>query len=376
MVSYNTGSHSQDMDEDDLSALGAAELADNISESSFEFNPSELLSAPLFDNSDDELERIPSSPELVFHQMEVQHAFSAFDQQLSRVASQGGGEGQTMFLDSNGFPVAQKVNSKRRPIPEDQRPRRIPGLVKQGSSKSSLLSRGARSLEAGAPNSGMGSNAPNQGNNYDSNMDIPIDNFDANSTMDVNMNTSPEDMDVSMSPEAEGLQVPGNDLRSYNEAMEKLCESMKRSAMSRNLVKHLSNRSLQKDGSSRSIGSGTQITHPSSSSRQSSGRSLNVVSRNSSARSLVQQNSGRGLAPQGSVRSLDDNGLGTLSSGPYPSQRRRHAMEAKHRFSPHRGVVRHNSSNAVHNRPRNNNVMNQYDDSGLGLVFDGKNMYS
>ena len=219
-----------------------------------------------------------------------------------------------------------------------------------------------------------------QGETYrdNNNMDMAMDTTFSSNAMDVNMNTSPHDMDVSMSPEPEGscLQVPGNDLRSYNDAMEKLCESMKRSAMSRNLVKGFSNHSLQKDGSSRSIGSGTQITHPST-SRQSSGRSLNVVSRNSSARSLVQQNSGRALVQQGSVRSLDDNGLATLSAA-YPSQRHsshRHSFEAKHRAR--RGVFRHNSSNAVHgSRPRGHSMNQQYDDSGLGLVFDGKNMYS
>ncbi|CAB9502705.1 expressed unknown protein [Seminavis robusta] len=38
-----------------------------------------------------------------------------------------------------------------------------------------------------------------------------------------------------------------------NEAMEKLCESMRRSAMSRNLVKQLSGRSVQRQGSSRTL---------------------------------------------------------------------------------------------------------------------------
>jgi hypothetical protein len=38
-----------------------------------------------------------------------------------------------------------------------------------------------------------------------------------------------------------------------NEAMEKLCESMRRSAMSRNLVKQLSGRSVQRTGSARSL---------------------------------------------------------------------------------------------------------------------------
>jgi len=194
-------------------------------------------------------------------------------------------------------------------------------------------------------------------------------------TMDVNMNTSPQDMDISMGTEPEdSLAVPGNDLQGYNDAMEKLCESMKRSAMSRSLVKQLSGSSLRKDGSSRSIGSGIS-THPSSSSRQSSARSIHVVSRNSSARSLVKQNSARnGLVQQTSVHSLDDNGISS-----YPSQRphpARHSMEAKHRFAPNRAVFRHNSSNAVHgNRPRSDS-MNQYDDSGAGLIFDGKNRYS
>ena len=143
------------MEDEDLSALGAAaDLAEELSDSSFEFNPSELLSAPVFD-SDDELERIPSSSELQFND----HAFPSqvsYDQQSSsrQHVTHGGGEGQTMFLDANGFPVAPpKTKTKRRtPIPEDQRPRRIPGLVKQGSSKSSLLSRSARSLQTSRRN--------------------------------------------------------------------------------------------------------------------------------------------------------------------------------------------------------------------------------
>ena len=368
MVSYNsTGGQIQDMEED-FSALGAEldeqELDDSSTE--FDFNPADLLRSPLFDNSDDELERIPSSGELNYNYVEEQDAFPshvAFDQQSNHVApspSSAHREQKPMYLDANGFPVSQKVN-KRRAIPEEHRPRRIPGLVKQGSSRSSLLSR--RSVETPLnANSGMAFH------NYDN---MPMDRF---SSMDVNMNTSPHDMDVTMSsPEPEGIHVPG-DLRSYNDAMEKLCESMKRSAMSRNLIKQLSGQSLQKDSSSRNIGSGTQATHPST-SRPSSGRSLNVVSRQSSAHSLVKQSSGRGLVPQGSVRSLDDNGLATLSAGVYPSSRHRHSMEAKHRMS--RGVFRHKSSNAVmdNSRPRNSN-MHQHDDSSLGLVFDGKNMYS
>lgn len=178
-----------------------------------------------------------------------------------------------MFLDANGSPVAppKQVKSKRRPIPEDQRPRRVPGLVKQGSSKSSLQSRSSRatrSLQPDVQNSGMA--GFNQAPFDNSNMDMSMDHFNTTSNMNVNMNTSPHDMDITMSsPEPETLQVPGNDLQSYNDAMEKLCKSMKRSAMSRNIIKELSNRSLQKDGSSRSMGSGTQSTLPSALRRQS-----------------------------------------------------------------------------------------------------------
>ncbi|KAI2500596.1 hypothetical protein MHU86_13887 [Fragilaria crotonensis] len=42
-------------------------------------------------------------------------------------------------------------------------------------------------------------------------------------------------------------------LPEYSHAMEKLCETMRRSAMSRTMVKQLSGRSLPKQGSSRSL---------------------------------------------------------------------------------------------------------------------------
>jgi hypothetical protein len=118
MVSYNT-TGCQDMEDEDLSALGAAaDLAEELSDSSFEFNPTELLSAPVFD-SDDELERIPNSAELQFNDHPFPSQVSHEQQSSGSSQHVARGEGQTMFLDANGFPAAppktkkKKANSRR-----------------------------------------------------------------------------------------------------------------------------------------------------------------------------------------------------------------------------------------------------------------------
>ena len=104
-------------------------------------------------------------------------------------------------------------------------------------------------------------------------------------------------------------QGMGNAPTSLNEAMEKLCGSMKRSAMSRSMVKQFSGRSLSRQGSMRQL------------SRQNSG-----VMRQGSDRSLL-GDSGRGVGPTMPVR--------------IPTN-------AKHQLQhPSRGVFRHDSQQSL-----------------------------
>lgn len=109
-----------------------------------------------------------------------------------------------------------------------------------------------------------------------------------------------------------------------NEAMEKLCESMKRSAMSRSLVKQFSGRSLVKQGSARSL-----------LARQNSG----LMMKQRSNRSLMRHNSNRSL--------MDDaSGRGTPTSA--VPIRRHSSMNAKHHLQhPGRGVYRHDSQQSL-----------------------------
>jgi len=103
-----------------------------------------------------------------------------------------------------------------------------------------------------------------------------------------------------------------------NEAMEKLCESMRRSAMSRTLVKQLSGRSINRTPSGRSI------------QRTNSGR-----------RPLVRANSGRQISRANSGKGLQRPGTGEIQPV------RRLAQDPKHRMTPSRGVFRNHSTTAV-----------------------------
>jgi hypothetical protein len=116
-----------------------------------------------------------------------------------------------------------------------------------------------------------------------------------------------------------------------NGAMEKLCESMRRSAMSRNLVKQLSGRSLVKQGSARQL-----------LSRQNSG-----LNRQGSQRGLNKQGSQRSLMKQSSQRSLmeDGSGRGTPTVAALPVRR---PSNNKHQLQhPGRGLFRHNSVHSM-----------------------------
>jgi hypothetical protein len=158
------------------------------------------------------------------------------------------------------------------------------------------------------------------------------------------------------SPPSEGLQHPGNvSIASDNvnskgsppagaplsEAMEKLCESMRRSAMSRNLVKQLSGRSLVKQGSARQL-----------------------PSRNNSG-ALMRQGSQRGLTKQGSQRSLMDDGSGRGPGTPAAAVPIRRVSNTKHHMQhAGRGLHRHNS---------NQNLGGQ-SNHGINLQVDGRNV--
>ena len=400
IMSYNSQSP-QVMNED---CIDPDDVMDADSSSEFEFDPSELLQSPLFEDSDNEpLDPIASSSELNFdYEQEVEEvppSAQSFQQQDHRLYEPDPiPDDNQVFLDSDGFPIKKK--KRRPPIPEDQRPRRIPGLVKD--SRSRRLQDLQSNTDYTDMNAAMYLNSQGVMNMNDAavHLDDNSGNFLMN-TMDMNVNTTPMhagslDMDVAMSPEpntspsmfeaGSNIQVPG-DLHTYNEAMEKLCESMQRSAMSRNLVKQLSGQSLSKSNSNRSLGSRSHgsrtLSTRSPGSRQSSGRSLNPASRQSSGRSLlvaqtsahslVKQNSGQRLVKQTSSRSVDDTDLMT----PSMFAARRHRMTRETSAPTERFIYRHKSASAVtHNQQNEHNTISQLDDSDLGLVFDGKNMYS
>lgn len=131
-----------------------------------------------------------------------------------------------------------------------------------------------------------------------------------------------------------------------NEAMEKLCESMRRSAMSRNLVKQLSGRSVQRSGSARSL------------SRSNSG-----------VGSMRKQMLGRSLSG-GLSRGDDGSGRGT----PTRTVPIRRLSNSKHRLHAraapgNRGAFRTNSMGSqasVHSQGGNTYL--QLDDQSLGAL--------
>lgn len=124
-----------------------------------------------------------------------------------------------------------------------------------------------------------------------------------------------------------------------NEAMEKLCESMRRSAMSRSLVKQLSGRSVSRTSSGRNLSRQNSATF--------NGRS---IARANSGRSITRASSGRSIQRSSSGRSVL---LG--KGGELPVQRI--AQDSKHRIQrdhlgnnqgpPGRGVFRHKSQGAI-----------------------------
>ena len=161
------------------------------------------------------------------------------------------------------------------------------------------------------------------------------------------------------------VQGPNGEQRplNVNEAMEKLCESMKRSAMSRSLVKQLSGRSLSRQGSNRSLvkqGSARNL------SRQNSGRQL---TKQLSGRNLARANSGRSLQRSASGRALL-GGVDGAASIPV----RRMSQNPKHQLGsvngpPGRGIYRHKSQSALMGRNKSNaaGTMLRIDDNQVGM---------
>jgi hypothetical protein len=138
-------------------------------------------------------------------------------------------------------------------------------------------------------------------------------------------------------PQQPGQQQPGN-LKAYSVAMEKLCETMKRSAQSRNMVKQLSGRNLTEQGSQRSLGSGRR----------------------------------KALSREGSFQGLDSDSLGS-SGHSRPSRRSIH--DTKHRIirdaAPGRGIYRHNSSSSLvrSGNGNANRASMQFDDHSYGHLL-------
>lgn len=88
------------------------------------------------------------------------------------------------------------------------------------------------------------------------------------------------------------------------EAMEKLCDSMRRSAMTRTMVKQISSRSLSRAGSSRGVSRSNSAAMLSKRSLDDSGgRSVAALRRNQSAKHQL-DHSGRGVYRNGSHQSL------------------------------------------------------------------------
>lgn len=150
--------------------------------------------------------------------------------------------------------------------------------------------------------------------------------------------SSHESRSYSMGYAPAGVEPPA----SLNEAMEKLCETMKRSAMSRSLVKQFSGRSLVKTNSARSL--------------------------------LGRQNSGL-LMKQRSNRNIMDDGSGRESAGVTASVPIRRPSSTKHHIHhvpPGRGVYRHDSQRSLSHSNHSvggGNVSLQIDGRTLGSLL-------
>ena len=230
-------------------------------------------------------------------------------------------------IDSHGFPLHGEFEGRNRAYSTD-----LERIRDQSGYSPRRISHG-----------NIGRNGPPiHSNNTSMEMDHVNNNFHRIQINNVEMNTAPQNCShhtpSRKAPERHHSDPmtpsPTGDVAAYNEAMEKLCESMKRSAMSRNLVKQLSGRNLVKQPSARSL------------TKQGSQRSL--MNKQGSARNLMRK--------QGSNRSLvSDHSGHRSSSGYFPA--RRSSIDTKHRIGrevlqsrpmPGRGsLMRHLSQSAL-----------------------------
>jgi hypothetical protein len=141
--------------------------------------------------------------------------------------------------------------------------------------------------------------------------------------------------DQATSLQQQQQQQNKNNPATVNDVMEKLCESMKRSAMSRSMIKQFSGRSAAKQG-----GGGSSGRQPLS--RSNSGHSHAGVERSLS---------NRGLMKQGSIRMMtDESGIGRGGGGSstHVVPIRRQSSFTKHQLQhPARGVYRHDSQRSL-----------------------------
>ena len=145
---------------------------------------------------------------------------------------------------------------------------------------------------------------------------------------------------------SQGAGGPGGQPSNVNEAMEKLCESMRRSAMSRTLVKQLSGRTpINRAGS----GMGMSMN------RAGSGRGVERAN-SGRQRDLVRANSGRQISRAHSGKAIQRSHSGAqqflLSTGgndgtPELQPIRRMSQDPTKRMVPSRGVFRNHSTTAV-----------------------------
>jgi hypothetical protein len=153
---------------------------------------------------------------------------------------------------------------------------------------------------------------------------------------------------MSQSFAAANQQTGGDQQASnVNEAMmEKLCESMRRSAMSRSLVKQYSGTSVPRSHG----GLGVQRTNSGRLTKNVSGKNL---VRSNSGRQLSRANSGKSLQRNHSGRQVLMGGVDTAELQPV----RRMSQESKHRLTPTRGVFRNHSTTAIIGAQKMENVV-------------------
>jgi len=327
-----------------------------------EFNPDALLSAPYFDDSNGELNHIDDSqreidsmddfdPDPVLSLPEKSVSDAMFFEPTPIRADQQNPERRQTHLqpmfDGMNFPG---INNLQQQIMLNQQPTDLQKEELQATLQKIMLLEQLKQMQM--ERSSQNTAPFQQGPRPMQQISMENQPFEAQSLPGSPLSCGMP-MPLSTGQRARSLTPPRSDgpgMMAYSDAMEKLCETMKRSAMSRTIVKQLSGRNLCKQGSQRNL------------------------SKQGSQRSLVKQNSGRNLMQtQLSNRSLGGSEHDTTGRmGPVPN--RRPAIDTKHRIArdahmgstaPGRGVFRHNSCSALLGA---RNVQVQLDDSNLGYL--------